>query len=114
VAAPELTDGERRAGLALGALALAAFVALSGGRPLFLAVGLTMGIGLVLASARRTRVGAAFLSFVTAFGPWGFAAIFGVAYVGFALWLLARAGKVTPPAPSAGSAAARRGRGRAA
>ena len=116
MAAPPLTAGERRAGLGLGVAAIAAFVALSGGRVLFLAVGLTMGIGLTLAAAARNRVATAALSFVTAFGPWGFAAIFGVAYVGFALWLLARAGKVgevTSPAPNGGSSTAHRDGGRA-
>jgi len=111
VAAPPLTDGERRLGLVLGVVAVAAFVALSGGRVLFLAVGLTMAVGLLVTTGRRSRVGAAFFAFVTTFGPWSFAAVFGLPYAVFALWLLARAGRVgsvTSPAPSEGSAAARR------
>ena len=113
MAAPPLTDGERRLGVGLGVVALVAFVALSGGRALFLAVGLTMAIGLVLLSSWRSRVGTAVFAFVTTFGPWSFAAVFGIPYAVFALWLLARAPKVTSPAPSAGSSAARRGGGRA-
>ena len=111
--APPLTGGERRAGLVLGVAAIAAFVALSGGRALFLAIGLTMGIGLTLAATARNRVATAALAFVTTFGPWGFAAVFGLPYAAFALWLLARAGKVTSPTPNGGSSTARRGGGRA-
>ena len=113
MAAPPLTDGERRAGLVLGVVAIAAFVALSGGRAIFLAVGLTMGIGLTAAAATRNRVATAFLAFVTTFGPWGFAAVFGLPYAGFALWLLARASKVTSPTPNGESSTAHRDGGRA-
>ena len=115
MAAPTLTDGERRLGLALGIVASAAFVALSGGRALFLGVGLTMAFGLVLTSGWRSRVGASFFAFVTTFGPWSFAAVFGIPYAVFALWLLARAGKVDvrSPAPSGGSATAPGDGGRA-
>ena len=115
MAAPELTTGEQRTGLFLGAAAFVAFVVLSGGNPLFLAIGLTMAVGLLLASARRNRIATAAISFVTAFGPWVFAAIFGVFYAAFGLWLLARASRrgVTPPGPSGGSGGAPPGRGRA-
>ena len=107
MAAASLTKGERRLGLFLGAAATTAFVALSGGRTLFLAIGLPMGLGLVAASLARNRVAAAFLAFVTAFGPWSFAAVFGIFYAGFALWLLARASTVRSPVPSEGTTAAR-------
>ena len=105
--APPLTPVERRVGLALGVVATVAFVALSGGQTLFLAVGLTMGVGLSAAALKGNRIAAAFLAFVTTFGPWGFAAVFGAPYAIYAFWLLARASRVTSPAPSGGTPAAR-------
>ncbi len=107
--APPLTDLERRLGLVLGVLATVAFVALSRGNPLFLAVGLAMGVGLLLAAAGRNRVGAAFVSFVTTFGPWGFAAIAGAGFAAYAFWLLSRGARLNreaPPEPSAGTTTA--------
>ena len=117
MAAPPLTPLERRLGLTLGVVATVAFVVLSNGLPVFLAVGLAMGVGLTAAAWAGNRIAAAFVAFATTFGPWGFAAIFGAPYAIYALWLLARASKVTtperPPAPSGGRRAARRDGGRA-
>ena len=110
---PALTDGERTAGLVLGGVAGAAFVALAGGRLLFLAVGLAMAGALLFASHRRSRLGAAFASMITTFGPWGFAAVFGAPYAIFAFWILSRGSKLRSPGPSGGTRAARRGGGRA-
>lgn len=113
VSGPALTDGERRAGLVLGVVAGAAFVTLSGGRPLFLGVGLVMAGALVLASGRRSRIGAAFAAFATTFGPWSFAAVFGAPYAIYAFWILSRGTKLRSLGPSGGTPAARRGGGRA-
>lgn len=113
LSAPPLTEGERKVGLALGVVAGVAFVGLSGGRPLFLGVGLAMAGALVLASWRGSRVGAAFAAMFTTFGPWGFAAVFGAPYAIFAFWLLSRGAKLMSPGPSEGTPAARRGGGRA-
>jgi hypothetical protein len=107
-----LSDGERRAGLVLGIFAGAAFIALSGGRALFLVVGLAMAGALVLASWRRSRIGAAFAAFATTFGPWSFAAVFGAPYAIYAFWILSRGTRLRSPEPSAGTPAARRGGGR--
>ncbi len=106
--APPLQVLERRIGLGLALVAAASFTAFSGGRPLFLGVGLTMSALLALGAWRRSRVGAAFAAFVTTFGPWSFAAIFGAAYAAYAFWILSRAGKVTEErrAPSEGTTAA--------
>lgn len=113
---PLLTDGERRAGLVLGIVAGVAFVALSGGRALFLAIGLTMAGALTYAAWRGSRLGAAFAAFATTFGPWSFAAVFGAPYAIYAFWVLAKGRRLMePPAPrgpSAGTRGARRGGGR--
>lgn len=106
MAAAALTEGERRTGLALAAAALLGFAALSNGTPLFLAIGTAMAVGLGFACLRRHRVAAAALAFVTAFGPWSFAAVAGAVYAGYGLWLLAKAPKtdaVTAPGPTEGS-----------
>ena len=113
VAAPALSDRERTAGLVLGGIAGVAFVALSGGRPLFLAIGLVMAGALLVASWRRSRIGAAFAAFATTFGPWSFAAVFGAPYAIYAFWILSRGAKLRSPGPSAGRPGARRGGGRA-
>ena len=107
MAAAALTEGERRTGLVLAAAALVAFAALSNGTPLFLAIGTAMAVALGAACLGRNRVAAAALAFVTAFGPWGFAAIAGAVYAGFGLWLLAKAPKpgaaITSPERTEGS-----------
>lgn len=113
VSAPALTEGEQRTGVVLGVVAGAAFVALSGGRPLFLGVGLVMAGALVLASWGRSRIGAAFAAFATTFGPWSFAAVFGAPYAIYAFWILSRGTKLRSQGPSGGTPAARRGGGRA-
>ncbi len=106
--APPLQILEQRIGLGLSLVAAASFIALSGGRPLFLGVGLTMSVLLAVGAWRRNRVGAAFAAFVTTFGPWSFAAIFGAAYAVYALWILSRSGKVTEErrVPTEGTTAA--------
>ena len=116
VSAPALTDGERKVGLALGIVAGIAFVVLSGGRALFLAVGLTMAVALTFAAWRGSRLGAAFAAFATTFGPWSFAAVFGAPYAIYAFWILAKGRRLmdptAPPGPSAGRRGARRDGGR--
>ena len=116
LSAPALEDRERRVGLGLGVVAGAAFVALSGGRVLFLGVGLTMATALLLATWWRSRLGAAFAAFATTFGPWGFAAVFGAPYAIYAFWILAKGRRLmdppAPPGPSAGTREARRDGGR--
>lgn len=112
---PVLTERERRTGLVLAGVAGLAFFALSGGRALFLGIGLAMAGALGFASHRRSRLGAAFAAMVTTFGPWSFAAVFGAPYAIFAFWLLARGRRLMDPAPpgrSGGTRAARRGGGR--
>ena len=103
---PPLTDTERKVGLALAAVAGAAFVALSGGQVLFLGVGLTMAVAVGLSTWWRSRLGAAFAAFATTFGPWGFAAVFGAPYAIYAFWILSRGRRLmesAPRGPNAGS-----------
>lgn len=113
IAVPALEDRERTVGLVLGVVAGAAFVALSGGRLLFLGLGFAMAGALVFASHRRSRLGAAVAAVATAFGPWGFAAVFGAPYAIYAFWVLSRGSRLTSPGPSGGTPTTRRGGGRA-
>lgn len=100
---PPLTDGERRAGLVLAVVAGLAFFALSGGRALFLGVGLTMAGALGFAAHRRSRIGTAFAAMATTFGPWSFAAVFGAPYAIYAFWILSRGSRRRSPGPSGGT-----------
>lgn len=116
LAVPRLTKAERNVGLGLAVVAGGAFVALSRGQVLFLGVGLTMAVVLLLSTWWRNRLGAAFAAFATTFGPWGFAAVFGAPYAIYAFWILARGRRLmdppAPPGPSARTRGARRGGGR--
>lgn len=76
----------------LAALAAVAFLALRLGSAVLLVIGLGLSAALAYAAWRRHRVGTAIASFATAFGPWGFAYIFGGAYIVFG-FLLVRAGR---------------------
>ena len=69
-----------------------AFVALRLGSVVLLGIGLTLAVILAIAASRRHRVGTAVASFATAFGPWGFAYIFGGIYIVFG-FLLIRTGR---------------------
>lgn len=87
---------ERVVALVLAGAAAVGFTGLLGfDAPVLLAIGLAMTAGLGAAAWRRSRIGTAFLAFVTAFGPWGFFYVFGAFYLGLAFWLVARA---KPPA----------------
>ena len=86
---PPLTRAQQRIGLGLAAFASVFFA--STGVPLFLAIGLTMTVGLGVSAWRRHRVATAFFAFVTTFGPWVFAYVLGAAYAVFSLWLLSGA-----------------------
>lgn len=87
-----LSEREQRAALAFAAVGFGGFVALLHDSPALLAIGAAMTGGLAIAAWRRNRLGTAIAAFVTAFGPWSFFYIVGVAYVGLAFWL-ARAGR---------------------
>ena len=99
---PPLTRLERRIGTGLGVVAGLAFVGLSGGRALYLAIGLAMAGALTLASSRGSRLGAAFAAMATTFGPWTFAAVFGAPYAIFAFWILSRGRRLmdSPASPA--------------
>jgi hypothetical protein len=86
---PPLTVLQRRLGLGLAAFATVVFAAT--GVPLFIAIGLPLAIGLGVSAWRRARILTAVIAFVTTFGPWGFAYVFGAAYAVYALWLLSGA-----------------------
>lgn len=86
---PPLTRTQQRLGLGLAAFATVFFA--STGVALFIAIGLTMTLGLAVSSWRRHRIAAAVFAFVTTFGPWVFAYVFGAAYAIYALWLLSGA-----------------------
>lgn len=120
--APPLTTNEQRIGFVLAAAAAAAFVALRYDQPTRLGLGLVMAGLLGFTASRRARIRTTLACFVVAFGgPWGYYAIAGVVYAGFALWLLSRGAKsvaagtattgtaVTGPARTAGTRGARSG-----
>lgn len=86
---PPLTRLQQRLGLGLAAFAIVFFA--STGVPLFIAIGSAMTIGLAVSAWRRHRIAAAVFAFVTTFGPWVFAYVFGAAYAVYALWLLSGA-----------------------
>ena len=86
---PPLTRTQQRLGLGLAAFATVFFA--SSGVALFIAIGLAMTIGLAVSAWRRNRIAAAGFAFVTTFGPWVFAYVFGAAYAIYALWLLSGA-----------------------
>lgn len=86
---PPLTEGQRRIGLGLAAFATVFFA--STRQPLFIAIGLAMTTGLAISAWKRNRVATAVFAFVTTFGPWVFAYVFGAAYAVYALWLLSGA-----------------------
>ena len=86
---PPLTRVQQRIGLGLAAFATVFFA--STGAPVFVAIGLAMTIGLGVSSWQRIRIATAAFAFVTTFGPWGFAYVFGAAYAVFSLWLLSGA-----------------------
>ena len=86
---PPLTKTQQRLGLGLAAFATVFFA--STGVALFIGIGLVMTIGLGVSAWRRNRVAAAVFAFITTFGPWVFAYVFGAAYAIYALWLLAGA-----------------------
>jgi hypothetical protein len=58
------------------------------------AIGVTLALFLALASVRGHRAFMAIASFLTGFGPWGFAYIFGAPYLAFAAFLLWRANRL--------------------
>jgi hypothetical protein len=58
------------------------------------AIGVGLGLFLALASVRGHRALMAVAAFVTGFGPWGFAYIFGAPYLAFAAFLLLQANRV--------------------
>ena len=86
---PALSETQRRIGLGLAAFATIFFV--STRTPLFIAIGLVMTVGLAVSAWRRHRVATAVFAFITTFGPWVFAYVFGAAYAIYALWLLSGA-----------------------
>jgi hypothetical protein len=53
------------------------------------AIGVVMVGAIAFAASRRHRVGTAAASFVTAFGPWGFAYVLGAFYLALAFYLVA-------------------------
>jgi membrane protein implicated in regulation of membrane protease activity len=88
---PPLTRTQQRLGLGLAAFATVFFA--STGVALFIVIGLAMTTGLALSAWRRNRVAAAVFAFITTFGPWVFAYVFGAAYAVYSLWLLSGATK---------------------
>ena len=86
---PPLTRTQQRIGLGLAAFATVVFA--STGVPLFVAIGLAMTVGLGVSAWRRHRIATAVFAFLTTFGPWVFAYVFGAAYAVFSLWLLSGA-----------------------
>src|SRR5687768_6234901 len=73
-------------------------------RLLLVAFGIGFSFALWITARMRQRGWAAFAAFLTGiFGPWGYAFVVGALYIGFAFWLLWRAGrglKKEPPAPT--------------
>ena len=86
---PPLTSAQQRIGVGLAVFAMAFFA--STRVPLFVVIGAAMTIGLAVSAARRNRIATAVFAFVTTFGPWVFAYVFGAAYAIYALWLLSGA-----------------------
>ena len=86
---PPLTRTQQRLGLGLAAFATVFFA--STGVALFIAIGLAMTVGLGVSAWRRNRIATAVFAFITTFGPWVFAYVFGAAYAIYALWLLSGA-----------------------
>ena len=86
---PPLTRTQQRLGLGLAAFATVFFA--STGVPLFIGIGLAMTIPLGISAWRRHRIATAVFAFVTTFGPWVFAYVFGAAYAVYSLWLLSGA-----------------------
>ena len=86
---PPLTRTQQRIGLGLAAFATVFFA--STGVPLFVAIGLAMTVGLGVSAWRRHRIATAVFAFITTFGPWVFAYVFGAAYAVYSLWLLSGA-----------------------
>lgn len=86
---PPLTRTQQRIGLGLAAFATVFFA--STGVALFVVIGLALAIPLGVSAWRRRRVPAAVFAFITTFGPWSFAYVFGAAYAIYSLWLLAGA-----------------------
>ena len=86
---PPLTRTQQRIGLGLAAFATVFFA--STGVALFVAIGLAVTVPLGVSAWLRRRVATAVFAFITTFGPWSFAYVFGAAYAIYALWLLAGA-----------------------
>ena len=86
---PPLTRTQQRIGLGLAAFATVFFA--STGVPMFVAIGLAMTVGLGVSAWRRHRIATAVFAFITTFGPWVFAYVFGAAYAVYSLWLLSGA-----------------------
>lgn len=88
------TSGER---LVLGLLALCAavgFVILQNDTPALAALGVAFASVLALGTVRGHRGLMAIGAFLTAFGPWSFAYIFGAPFLGCAAFLLWRANRL--------------------
>ena len=90
-----LTRNEQRIAIALAAAAAVFFVLSLRDSTAVLAVGLVMAGALAAAAWRRHRIATAIASFVTGFGPWGFAFILGAPFLILA-FVLVRAGRQVP------------------
>ena len=88
---PRLRDVEQRVGFGLAAFAALGFTVLLRGHPVLLAIGLALAALLALAAWRRNRIATAVVAFLTTFGPWVFAYVFGAPYAVYAFWVLSGA-----------------------
>jgi hypothetical protein len=88
------TRGERVVGTTMAVLAALGFLALHSGSPLLAVLGVALATVLAAGSIRAHRGVMAIGAFITGFGPWSFAFIFGAPFLALSAFLLWRANRL--------------------